>query len=241
MIRHEVTVGGRTFTLGANVTPGSRGTQERQPETASVDIVSIEEGGVAVDPDAFHALLVAQCGEGWEAWWAETEDAIVMAWHASRPEEVWSTMEATIAGERGIVGELEAQLAAVLAENARLTRERDEARAAVERVREEGEATAHRLHECRNAAVAELDAVRETMAGRMTAPTLRELAAHVCGKGVALAWLCIVDGCFPVVVQGHTARAWVRDTPRYGRPVRWVPLDAEGFPCAWPVVEEPVE
>lgn len=143
-----------------------------------------------------------------------------------------------IAGERGLVGELEAQLAAALAENARLTRERDEACAAVERVRAEGEATAHRLHACRDEAVAELDAARATMAGRMTAPTLQELAAHVCSQGVVLAWLRIVEGCFPTIVQGHTARVWVRDTPRCGRPVRWVPLDAEGFPCAWPVVEE---
>lgn len=84
MIRHAVTVGGRVFTLGANVTPSSQGTLETPPEPESVDIVSIEEGGVAVDADAFHALLVAQHGDAWEAWWTETEGAIVLAWHASR-------------------------------------------------------------------------------------------------------------------------------------------------------------
>ena len=92
MIRHEVTVGGRTFTLGANFTPGSLGTLETPPESESVDIVSIEEGGADFDADAFHAVLVAQCGGEWEAWWAEVEDAIVAAWRESRVE-AWASQE----------------------------------------------------------------------------------------------------------------------------------------------------
>jgi hypothetical protein len=79
---------------------------------------------------------------------------------------------------------------------------------------------------------AELLALRAIVEGRTTAPTVAEIAAN---PGP---WLVqYVDGGYDVL-DDRSARALARlEFGHSVRPVRWWPLDADGRPCAWPVVE----
>lgn len=93
-------------------------------------------------------------------------------------------------------------------------------------------------------ALAERDDLRAIVEGRTTAPTLAEIAAHS-GE-----WL--VDGCVVgfyfyddhdqhlrlcvgnATLSDRAARAWLAESA--SECCRWIALDSEGRPCAWPVV-----
>ena len=96
---------------------------------------------------------------------------------------------------------------------------------------------------------AERDAAKAIVNGRGTAPTDAEIAAHAHPVRSPIgAWLVTAnDGCRQLV---HLFRPFDADSRsedwemlrrRMGPfkfPIaRWVPIDAEGRPCAWPVVE----
>lgn len=99
------------------------------------------------------------------------------------------------------------------------------------------------------ALTAERDAAMAIIAGRATAPTDAEIAAHAHPLRSPIgAWLVTAnDGNRQLV---HLWRPFDADSrsedwemlrrrmgPFKFTIARWVPIDAEGRPCAWPVVE----
>lgn len=79
----------------------------------------------------------------------------------------------------------------------------------------------------------ERDALRAIIEGRTTAPTLYEADAHAAAMGAWLAWFRGDSGRHRLAVgYGDESDAW-----RINNLVaRWWALDANGRPCAWPVV-----
>lgn len=78
----------------------------------------------------------------------------------------------------------------------------------------------------------ERDALRAIVAGRTTAPTDAETAAHDAAGG---RWLVAMQP----LTSGFVSREVVRMRGvnfLCGAAARWWPLDATGRPCAWPVV-----
>lgn len=94
------------------------------------------------------------------------------------------------------------------------------------------------------AVTAERDALRVIVEGRLTPPTPEEIAAHAPFGGtwaVTAAWFAsrtpMPDG--PLSTPGRAesvANNLARGEPAEGYPQRWVPIDREGRPCAWPTV-----
>ena len=96
-----------------------------------------------------------------------------------------------------------------------------------ERARDEARAEAHRLR----ARVTDLEA---TIAGRTTPPTDADLAAHERSTGLwRVRWAYLRGGWDHV--ETNDARR-LRDANN-GK-LRWWPLDADGWPCAWPTAAE---
>ena len=84
----------------------------------------------------------------------------------------------------------------------------------------------------------ELRRLRAIVEGRTELPTEEEIAAHAAACGGA--WLVAFRGCVGVYtsatvrshINGVSAGWWRADE------ARWWALDADGRPCAWPVVTE---
>ena len=143
------------------------------------------------------------------------------------------------------------------AECARLTTERDAARRAATFAEMERDT----LRGLTDAMRADNVRLRGIVAGRETAPTPADVAAHAlahplpapgaasngatCDEPIGL-WLCVVDGDGAVVLrlareaddQGPYLMAWSSDYGWCGTGDirRACPLDASGRPCAWPTV-----
>lgn len=79
------------------------------------------------------------------------------------------------------------------------------------------------------ALTAERDAARGIIAGRATAPTAAEIEAHSKAGGT---WY-VRSGDRAGVLSIVDETRWIASEGGY----RWWALDAEGRPCAWPVVE----
>lgn len=86
----------------------------------------------------------------------------------------------------------------------------------------------------RHVAERERDALRAIVAGRTTAPTEGEAAAH----NVAGGWWVISRAgvCPPAAVDAFRGDGDVGAYAPTARGATWLPLDATGAPCAWPVV-----
>lgn len=138
----------------------------------------------------------------------------------------------------GRVEELKAALAAKDAEIARLT----EALATSEQERRETQEQCDGLMSSIERIAWERDEARAILAGRTTAPTDEEIAAHeaaggswrviasgpirrATGRGALTYWDMTLGGVIPRLME-----VWSEGDPRC-----W-PLDADGRPCAWPVV-----
>lgn len=95
-----------------------------------------------------------------------------------------------------------------------------------------------------HALVAEVRRLRAILEGRTTPPTLREIAAHpgewlVDGNVVGLYFYDDHDTSLRLrtsntALGDSAARAWLAESASECH--RWVAIDAEGRPCAWPVV-----
>lgn len=89
---------------------------------------------------------------------------------------------------------------------------------------------------------AEVERLREIIAGRDRAPTDAEIEAHAAAGGlwwVFARWSRHGDAKSHDII--HPWAAGVARFLRDGQPdARWWPLDASGAPCAWPVVTEGV-
>ena len=97
------------------------------------------------------------------------------------------------------------------------------------------------------ALTAERDAAQAIIAGRATPPTDAEIAAHADESSIGAWLITATDGNRSLV---HLWRPFDADSrsedwemlrrrmgPFKFTIARWVPIDAEGRPCAWPVVE----
>jgi len=97
------------------------------------------------------------------------------------------------------------------------------------------------------ALTAERDAAQAIIAGRATPPTDAEIAAHADESPIGAWLITATDGNRSLV---HLWRPFDADSrsedwemlrrrmgPFKFTIARWVPIDAEGRPCAWPVVE----
>jgi len=73
--------------------------------------------------------------------------------------------------------------------------------------------------------------LRAIVAGRETAPTDAELTTHHDEGGQ---WLVIRAASPRSIVDTLRSVTDVRAWARSGTPLRWLPLDASGRPCAWP-------
>lgn len=77
--------------------------------------------------------------------------------------------------------------------------------------------------------------LRAIIAGRTTPPTDEEIEAHYAARG---RWAVSTRDRSAELITLPIAALYMRDErPRGYTPVRWVALDAECRPCAWPVVE----
>lgn len=84
------------------------------------------------------------------------------------------------------------------------------------------------------------------IAGRTTPPTDAEIAAHADASHIGAWLITATDGCRQLVhlwrpFDGDSrSEEWAMLRRRMGpfkfTIARWVPIDAEGRPCAWPVV-----
>jgi len=81
---------------------------------------------------------------------------------------------------------------------------------------------------------AERDAAYAIIEGRTTAPTDAEIDEHAKARG---AW-CVADGAGGGDVRSvaRTVREIARWHRERGAAWRWIALDAQRRPCAWPVV-----
>lgn len=104
----------------------------------------------------------------------------------------------------------------------------------------ESEADAARLFESvryqRDTARAEADALRAIVEGRTVAPTDAEIAAHA---AAGRSWLCGGSGMGSARVyrtgSAFDAGMLASECRRAIAPgVRWIPLDDDDMPCAWP-------
>ena len=140
-----------------------------------------------------------------------------------------------------------ASVAALLAAVDGLRRERDDARAslaALTTVRNEDPAEWDGAMLMRSARV-EVLALRAILAGRTTPPTVEEIATHEAAGGT---WLFFetknaegqpLHDAAPTVADREFNAYEAREGQMLlGHAVRWWPLDADGRPCAWPVVTE---
>ena len=95
------------------------------------------------------------------------------------------------------------------------------------------------------AQAAEIDALRAILAGRTTPPTVEEIATHEAAGGT---WLFFetknaegqpLHDAAPTVADREFNAYEAREGQMLlAHAVRWWPLDADGRPCAWPVVTE---
>ena len=95
-----------------------------------------------------------------------------------------------------------------------------------------------RMAEERDALRAEVAGLRAVVEGRGEPPTDEEIEAH---HGAGGAWVVVtpryvVSDRWPCLVRVRVADHRVA-TAAYGETWRWLPLDAAGRVCAWPVVE----
>ncbi len=116
---------------------------------------------------------------------------------------------------------LDAEVARGIAERETLRRERDEALSLAEAATQRADGAARAW---RNAC--------EIIEGRTTPPTDDEIAAHAAAGGV---WVHSDEttGTYADNDPGETAACRAEGD---GLNRRWLPLDAEGRPCAWPKV-----
>ena len=170
-----------------------------------------------------------------QVWRVECDDAVRevtvtrdgACWYADVPEmavepQPGPTPRQAVAGFAGVwrwpvVGVLapgQPTRAELEARNADLSRDRDTALAAALDL------------------AADRDATRAILEGRATPPTDAEIDAHERVGGV---W--IIDHAEgPAFARfREDARLWQRGYP--GKARRWLPIDRDGRPCAWPVVE----
>jgi hypothetical protein len=83
--------------------------------------------------------------------------------------------------------------------------------------------------------VAEVRRLTEIIAGRTTPPTDEEMRAHDVAGGSWLVWwgresYTIAPAWLPYRRPGYRLKPW-------DLALRWIALDAEGRPCAWPTAE----
>ena len=115
------------------------------------------------------------------------------------------------------------------AECAQLTTDRDAARRAATFAEMERDT----LRGLTDAMRADNVRLRGIVAGRETAPTDAELTTHHDEGGQ---WLVIRAASPRSIVDTLRSVTDVRAWARSGTPLRWLPLDASGRPCAWPTV-----
>lgn len=153
------------------------------------------------------------------------------AWHAMEMGRAGMWRPITALGEETGVRAAGPIIEALDAAAVRLARERDDATGSAARLRDE------------------LREAKAIINGRATAPTDAEIAAHAHPLRSPIgAWLVTAnDGCRQLVhlwrpFDGDSrSEDWEMLRRRMGpfkfTIARWVPIDAEGCPCAWPVVE----
>lgn len=108
-----------------------------------------------------------------------------------------------------------------------LTQERDDAAEIAMRLRDELRERDERIA----ALTAERDAAQTIIAGRTTPPTIKQARSHSHGTRGAFV-VMLGDG------GAHYSARVVTGLQRFEKtPQRWWAIDAEGRPCAWPIVE----